>query len=288
MNTRQWAILANAAVLAVLVLAGLAAVLLAQPPEGPLVALYAVLAGVSVLSVPVVYLLKIRPRRSEALLRDDFARRFALIRDSIAASNLAAGTKREIAGDCLELLLSAQQGGRSAEDAIPDPVAFAEDILDAYGRRSLRAWQAVPRGLLYLVFFVLGTQTLLWLEDTQQSWFAVPIDLGMFLFFVLIAFVLVPILRLPRLQGRIWLYSLPVLTGLLFIGFAELMRWLAPDSGFVRLVLDGAAGFVPTPGALMAWLGAIPLLLLVRWAFLRPAVPGLWNRGSRTDRKETR
>lgn len=94
----------------------------------------------SILSVVFIYRAKIRRGSDEKKLNESFFRDFELIKDSIMNSPLPKSYKKSIVEDVLELFLTAQANGKTAETAIGDAESFAKDII--------RACMSKPRSIV--------------------------------------------------------------------------------------------------------------------------------------------
>ena len=88
--------------------------------------------------------------------------------------------------------------------------------------------------------------------------------LSMLVFFGLVSFLLIPVLRRLISKGNPWMYLLPLAGGVLFVLAAELLRALWYDVGAVRFFLDGQVGVFRYAAVPWALLCAVPLLIGVK------------------------
>lgn len=264
MSSRSKVILVSSLLLACLVLLGLALNFSHIPAGSPLLFIYAGLASVSILSVPLVYWLKIRRNRFEKMLVGEYLRTYETLKDTIRQAGLPGNLRKNIFDDILDLLLSAQRANRSAEQVVGDTTVFAADILDACRRRQPTWWRLLPDCIMLFAGFILGTQTLLWLEQIRQSWFDVAIDSSLAVFFPLVAFIIYPLMRLKEGRLKYWIYILPLGFGLLFVLVAELLRHYAGEVSIVRQMLDSSVRLIPNAWILLVFICLIPGMLLLK------------------------
>jgi DNA-binding ferritin-like protein (Dps family) len=264
MTTRSKIIMINAVILAILVIIGLASSLKAMPLGNTPIYLLVIFGSASVLSIPIVYFSKVRPKRYEKLLGKDYAHRYELLKDILGQSGLPARSRREVLNDCLELLINAQHADKPVDDVIPDVSSFAKEILETYSRRKSHWWHLLPNSILYFVVFVLGMQAVVWLEDNRQDWFSIRTDLSMLVLIGLISFGLIPVMNLRQVQSKTWFYFLPLATGLSFVLIAELARRFTPKSWFVKVILDESVQLIPSYWVFIVFIGLIPLMILLR------------------------
>lgn len=118
--------------------------------------------------------------------------------------------------------------------------------------------------LIAFVLFVIGASLFLWLEETQQSFFAIRLEIAMVVFLILVAFVLLPAIRKQTSTKNPWTFFLPIATGILFVLLAELLRGLFYNLEVVKQFLDGTLQMIPNAGFLAIYLLSIPVFLLAK------------------------
>ena len=219
---------------------------------------------ISLLSVVFIYWAKIRKRPDEKKLDENYFREFEIIKDAIMSSQLPSSYKKTITEDVLELMLTAQSNGKSVQASIGDATSFAEGILNACISKPRSAVLGLIDGILAFLLFTLSVCTLLWLEDFSVGLFNQRIDVIMLLFFAVISFAIIPVIRLLALKKRAWAYLLPLAAGAAFIGMVELLRAFLYSSNIVQTLLDETVVMIPNPAVLIAYLLAVLILFVLR------------------------
>ncbi len=235
-------------------------------PDGgnlPLPLLVTILAA-AVLSVFVVFFTKIRRKKYEKSLNSAYFEKYEQVKDAVYHSQLPMGIKKEISEDVLELVLSAQNEGKQAEEVYGDVQAFSKNILSAYAKPSRFIFLNLIDSLIALILFVFGVNLFLWLENADQTIFAMRIDIAMIAFFILVAFILVPVIKSQFSSSNPWVYLLPIVGGISFVGVAELLRFYFYENPAVQWFLDGSVRLMPNLPALLSFVVSIPLLLILK------------------------
>jgi DNA-binding ferritin-like protein (Dps family) len=222
---------------------------------------------VSILSVFVVYFSKVQKRKYEKLLNQEYFQEYEIIKDAVANSQLSSSSKKEIIEDILDMLLSAQEAGKSVQEVTGKTEKFAQEILESYAGPIQVGILSIFDSFIAFVLFVVGTSIFLWLEETQQSFFAIRLDIAMVVFFVLVAFGLLPVTKKQTSTKNPWMYLLPIATGIVFVLFAELLRAFFYKLEAVKQFLDGSLRMIPNAGFLMLYLLSIPVFLLLKHFF---------------------
>ena len=179
--------------------------------------------------------------------------------------------------DVLDLLLQAQQDGRSVNDVVGDDVeAFMERVQSSFGYRN-RLLYHVLNGLQYSVCYLLLMQTVLFLEEAGRiSFFTVQPDISMVGLICVISFLAMPLIRyFVRRQSIGMVVLIPIGIGILFIGLTELGRAYLYHIPWVRTFLDGQVALIPSLGVLLLWVGAAAAAQLVKWLKRRASVKRL-------------
>jgi hypothetical protein len=272
MTYRNITILVSAFLLALLAVAATAGVLGPELPAKTQVYVYGFLISVDILAVPFVYWLRLRRRGCAELLGPAYLAKYEMIKDTIDQAGLSGSARQEIADSAIDLLAAAQKAGRPADVAVSDAVGLAAAFLQKYSGHRLFWLGQLPSRCLYFVCFVLAGQLLRWFENTRQDLLAIHQDYIQLLFFLLLAFVLLPMLQSDRMQAKAWLYLLPVGGGVLFVLAATSLRAFAANVPIIQTVALGSVNVIPNKIVLILLLALIPLLLLVRLGLTaRPA-----------------
>ena len=229
--------------------------------------LIALIILVSISSVFVVYFTKIQKRKYEKLLNQEYYQEYKILKDAVANSQLTNSNKKETNEDILDILLSAQEAGRSVHEVVGNPERFAQEILLSYARPTQLAILNFLDSLIAFVLFVIGASFLFWFEETQQSFFAIRLDIAMVVFFILIAFVVLPVTRKQTSTRNPWTFLLPIAIGILFVLIAELLRAFFYNLEVVKQFLDGTLRMIPDAGFLTIYLLSIPVFLLLKQIF---------------------
>ncbi|MBW6474154.1 MAG: hypothetical protein K0B14_13595 [Anaerolineaceae bacterium] len=114
------------------------------------------------------------------------------------------------------------------------------------------------------ILMIFGASFVLWLEYTQQSFFATRLDISVVILFLLVTFLLIPVTKAQTGKRNPWMYMIPVTGGVLFILLAEFLRALFYDVNAVRQFLDGSVQMVHNVVILMIYLLSVPLFLMLK------------------------
>ena len=266
MTTRNKALLVSSTVLALLVIASVVVWEFTGRSNGEKipVVLLATIIVISILSVFVVYFSKIQKKKYEKLLNRDYYEQYEMIKDAVMNSQLSAVTKKDIIEDILELLLSAQESGKSVGSVVGDPQIFTNEIIRSFAKPIRLAMLSLFDGIIAFILMILGASFVLWLEQTQQSFFATRLDISMVILFLLVTFLLIPVTKAQTGTRNPWMYMIPVAGGVLFVLLAELLRAFFYDVNGVRQILDGSVQMVPNVVILMIYLLSVPLFLMLK------------------------
>lgn len=268
MTKRDKVTIFSAALLAVLVIIA-AVIAYAGPNAGgkadtASLILCCCIVAASILSVVIVCLTKIRRGKYEKRLNTGYYQRYEIIRDAVAGSQLSIATKSEIRNDVLDMLISALESGKPAESVVGNPEAFAKDIVRSYSKPSYMVVLGLIDAVITFAAIVLGVYVLLWLEQTESSFFSINIDNSMVFFFVMIAFIIMPVTKRLASTRSIWAYCIPIAFGVAFVLAAESLRSWFYYAEWVRVILDGTVRLIPNPWVFAAFALSVPLLLLLK------------------------
>lgn len=266
MTNRNKVLLVSSIILALLVIASVVVWQINGQSNGekiPMV-VFAVIILISVLSVFVVYFSKIQKRKYEKLLNQEYYEQYEIIKDAVANSQLSASTKKDIIEDILEILLSAQESGKNVREVIENTDMFANEIIHSFAMPFRLAMLNLYDSLIALILMVVGASLLLWLEQTQQNFFTTELDISMTVFFLLVAFVLLPVTKIGARKRNPWIFIVPVAGGVLFVLMVELLRAFFYEVQAVQHFLDGTLRMVPNSMILLIYSLAIPLFLMLK------------------------
>jgi DNA-binding ferritin-like protein (Dps family) len=266
MTNRNKVLLVSSIILALLVIASVVVWQINGQSNGekiPMV-VFAVIILISVLSVFVVYFSKIQKRKYEKLLNQEYYEQYEIIKDAVANSQLSASTKKDIIEDILEILLSAQESGKNVREVIENTDMFANEIIQSFAMPFRLAMLNLYDSLIALILMVVGASLLLWLEQTQQNFFTTELDISMTVFFLLVAFVLLPVTKIGAGKRNPWIFIVPVAGGVLFVLMVELLRAFFYEVQAVQHFLDGTLRMVPNSMILLIYSLAIPLFLMLK------------------------
>lgn len=266
MTTRNKVLLVSSIILALLVIVSVVVWKITGQSSGEKmpVVLFVTIIVISILSVFVVYFSKIQKKKYEKLLNQEYYEQYEIIKDAVANSQLSAAVKKDISEDVLELLLSAQESGKSIDSVIGDPQVFANEIISSFANPIRLAMLSIFDGLIAFILMILGASFVLWLEQTQQSFFAIRLDISMVILFLLVTFLLIPVTKAQTGTRNPWMYMIPVAGGVLFVLVAELLRAFFYDVNTVRQILDGSVQMVPKVVILMIYMLTVPLFLMLK------------------------
>jgi DNA-binding ferritin-like protein (Dps family) len=266
MTNRNKVLLVSSIILALLVIASVVVWQINGQSNGekiPMV-VFAVIILISVLSVFVVYFSKIQKRKYEKLLNQEYYEQYEIIKDAVANSQLSASTKKDIIEDILEILLSAQESGKNVREVIENTDMFANEIIQSFAMPFRLAMLNLYDSLIAFILMVVGASLLLWLEQTQQNFFTTELDISMTVFFLLVAFVLLPVTKIGARKRNPWIFIVPVAGGVLFVLMVELLRAFFYEVQAVQHFLDGTLRMVPNSMILLIYSLAIPLFLMLK------------------------
>lgn len=264
MTNRSKYILVSVFLLALLLVAGIAGNLWQAQPTRAQTYVYSFLIILSTLAVPFLHWLRVRRHGYEKVLLPEYLERYEAAKEVIGQTPLVAATQQNILGDVLDLLMTAQKTGRSAEGAMPDPAGYATEAIRACGSHRRTWWSQLPAAVLDLICFVLVAQLLYWLEDTRKSMFIIQQGYDLLFFYLLLAFVLLPWLSSDWTADRAWRSLLPLGCGLLYVVLAAIMRYFTSQYVILQTIMNGGVNVIPNPLVLAILLVMIPLLLLIR------------------------
>ncbi|PKP34686.1 MAG: hypothetical protein CVT98_10645 [Bacteroidetes bacterium HGW-Bacteroidetes-15] len=228
------------------------------------VVLFVTIIVISILSVFVVYFSKIQKKKFEKLLNQEYYEQYEIIKDAVANSQLSAAAKKDISEDVLELLLSAQESGKAIRSVVENSETFARNIIQTFARPSWLAILSLYDSFIAFILMVVGLTLVLWLEQTQQSFFITQMDVSILALFVLTAFILIPVTKAGAGSRNPWIFLVPVAGGGLFVLVTQLLRGFFYDVPTVQKFLDGSVRMVPNSLILAIYLLAIPLFLMLK------------------------
>jgi len=218
----------------------------------------------SIISVPIVYFLKVRKSKFERMLNNEYFQKYEIIRDTVMNSQLSSINKKEIKEDVLDILISAQKSGKSAEDTIGNPETFAREILLSYAKPGRLPVLSIIDGIMYFILFILGVSIFIWFEQTDMSFFKTRININMIILVFIISFILIPVTKKLTSTHNYWMFILPVAFGIVFVLFAEIIRRFFYSNEIIRQFLDGTVRMVPNIIILILYIVLIPIALFFK------------------------
>lgn len=266
MTTRNKVLLFSSIVLALMVIASIVVwEITGQSSEEqmPTVLIVAIII-ISILSVFVVYFSKIQKKKYEKLLNQEYYEQYEIIKDAVANSQLSVGTKKDIIEDILELLLSAQESGKTVASVVGDPQLFSQEIMSSFAKPYRLALLDLFDSLIAFILMVVGASFMLWLEQTQRSFYTTKLDISMIAFFILVAFLIIPVTKAGTGTRNPWIFMVPIAGGVLFVLIAELLRAFLYDVDLVRQLLDDSVRMVPNMLTLIIYLLSVPMFLILK------------------------
>jgi hypothetical protein len=268
---------AAVAALSAIAVVGVVAFLSAGGSADP--ASFAVLGIICILALTVVVFAVIwnrRMARKTTGLNARSAAIFDIVREASLSSPLGRRERADLQEDVLDLLLTAQADGRTADDVTGnDPRAFVDGMLAAYGTGAPRRWLRLLDPVLYFLGYAAGLQALLALEEPSAGgFFAAAADHSILVFLAALSLVL-PLVRslvlryaAKRRYGPMLLLpllALPVGAALAFIALMHLLRTKPEAAPGLLAFMDGTTVVFDSPAALAV--GA--LLFASVWALRR-------------------
>ena len=218
----------------------------------------------SLLSVAFIYWLKVRRTADEKKLNKSYLQAYEIIKDTITNAPIPNGLKRSVVIDVLELLLTAQNHGKSSYDSIGDARVFAQNILAACISKPRTVIVSLIDSIMAFLLFTILAQMLMWIENPTDNFFGHAIDTTMIVFFAFVAGGVIPLTRYWVNRKSIWAYLLPVTSGILFIGIIELLRLVFAQSKTVLSFLNSSLMLIPNLPVLALVIALISVLFMLR------------------------
>lgn len=197
-----------------------------------------------IISVIGVYYSKVKKDQIERQLTKEFYEGYEIIKDSIMNSQLDRLTIKDIKEDILDMLILAQNSGKSFKETIGDAKKFSLDILEQYGKTPKYNIIHFIDSVVYMIMFVLGVTAVMWAEDVNKNFFNVKIDVSILVFFILISFIIVPYLKVNSISKNPKLIFLPIGIGTLYVISIELMRRFFYQLKAIKWFLEGNVNIV--------------------------------------------
>lgn len=223
-----------------------------------------ILILISIISVPVVYFSKVHKNKFESMLNNEYFQKYEIIKDAVVNSQLSNISKKEIKEDVLDILITSQKSGKSAEDTIGNPESFSQNIIFAYSKPGRLSILNIIDGLIYFIFFILGASIFMWFEQSSNSIFEIGIDISMLAFFFLICFIIIPVTKKYTSTKNYWMFLLPIASGIFFVLIVELTRRFFYNNEIIKQFLDGAVRMTPNIIILFLYVVLIPSLLFLK------------------------
>lgn len=151
--------------------------------------------AIGIISVFIVYFTKVRRRKYEKIMNGAYFKEYEIIKDAIMNSQLSDKSKKETLEDILDIFLEAQKAGKSIDAVIGDPVGFSKKIISQFSSPGRFVILSFLDGIITFALFVLGVNAVMWLEQTENSFFSVVMDVSIVLFFIMIAFFIIPVTK---------------------------------------------------------------------------------------------
>lgn len=217
-----------------------------------------------VISVPIVYFSKVRKSKFEIMLNNEYFQKYEIIRDAVMNSQLSIAAKKEIKEDVLDILISAQKSGKSAKDTIGNPETFAREILLSYAKPGRLPVLSIIDGIMYFILFMLGVSIFIWFEQTDMSFFKTRININMIIFFFIISFILIPVIKKLTSTHNYWIFILPLIFGIVFVLLDKIARRFFYSNEIIRQFLYGTVKMVPNIIILILYIVLIAIALFFK------------------------
>jgi DNA-binding ferritin-like protein (Dps family) len=219
-----------------------------------------------VTSVIGVYYSKVKKDKIEKQLNNDFYEGYEIIKEIIMKSQLDKFTMKEIKEDILDMLISAQNGGKTFKETIGEPQKFSGDILEQYGKVPKYNVIHFLDSMLYMVLFTLGVTVVMWMQEINKGFFNIKIDASMFTLFLIISFVILPYLRVNTISKNPKLIFFPIQVAVFYVVSLVLMRKYLYQIEEIKWFLDGSINLISNPVVLIVFLlGLVGLIIAKRY-----------------------
>ncbi|MBM3709513.1 MAG: hypothetical protein FJW61_03710 [Actinobacteria bacterium] len=73
-----------------------------------------------------------RKSKFEAILNNEYFQKYEIIKDAVMNSQLSNIAKKEIKEDILDMLITAQKSGKSADDTVGSPESFSRNLCNIF------------------------------------------------------------------------------------------------------------------------------------------------------------
>lgn len=223
---------------------------------------------IGIISVAAVYFTKVRKGKYEKMLNTAYFKEYEIIRDAIMNSQLSDKSKKETVEDILDMLLEAQKAGKSIDVVIGNPVEFSQKIICEYSRLRRFVILSLFDGIIAFALFVIGVTTVLWLEQVDKGFFSIGVDISMVMFFVIVAFLIIPATKKLTSTKNPWMFMIPLFAGIAYILVTMILRKYFYSVELVKALFDGSIIMIPNMIAFMMYLLVIPILMKLK-SFIR-------------------
>jgi len=246
-------ILGSVVIGALLLLLGAAAYLVARVRLGanpaalePLMVTLLIVVLLAVSSVAATYVTRTLRDKKLSVLDDEHRETLNVISYLIGNANLSLYQKRDIENEVFDMLLLAQEDGRSARDVTGgDTQRFVDQIVKAYGATPGPAVNLLT-SLQYFILFIIAAQMYTFLESTDSpgSFFATGIGNMTILFFLMISLAQPFFARMLRHSvakgnGALLIPFILVLAAILvaFVASTKLLRTYLGNLGWIAALV---------------------------------------------------
>lgn len=214
----------------------------------------------------IVYFLRIRKDKYERVLNSDYYQKYETVRDIVMNSQLSTNNKKEIKEDILDILISAQKAGKSADNVVNNPVEFAESIIKTYLRPERIVVLTILDGIMYSIVFTLLASCVLWLENVKENFFSTSIDIGVLVVIFFIAFIVIPTSKgyKPKSNQSISAYILPLVMIIAFILLLGIITSILNGNELIEQFNNGKVNMIPNITIVIAYLIAVPTCVLLK------------------------
>lgn len=223
---------------------------------------------ISLLAILAVYLFKIQKGKYEKMLNSEYYQKYETIRDIVMNSQISNDSKKEIKDDILDMLISAQEAGKTADNVVNNPVDFAENIIKSYFLPERIVLLTLLDGIIFSIIFILLANGVLWLENIGENFFSTRIDVGLLVVIFFVSFIVIPTSNKPKSNRSISTYLLPLIITIVFILLLGIFANFFSSYEFVEQLHNGSVNMIPNTIILVIYLIAIPTCIFLK-AFIR-------------------
>lgn len=212
------------------------------------------------------YFKRIQLTKKVKNLNKNFYEPYKLIIEKLDTEPLLLAEKKEIYHNVLEIFLKAQNNNLSVDKLIGNDIdSFIIKIKNSYNYRNSLPWN-IFNSIQISILFIFFIQIFPILETGKfQSTFLYKTNGWLITFFLTIAFILIPMVNtaLKKKKSLLMIFEI-LLFSILFIGFEEILKIVAPNSNFVNYFFNDNIKLMPNQIYMLIYILLLPICFLAK------------------------